>query len=144
MKKNITLKVAKEGYDCDDCGYSEETCCFFSSNLKKFNNVKLGSAHCCSMESAYLKDGIFYIFNELDISLPYTRLSKIAFEKSENYSNKNEALVQKVISYREYLRILNPKLDLSKYNNDIILMAKSILKSHNIILNVEVSDELLL
>lgn len=142
--KNITLKVKKESYDCEDCGYNEEVCCFLYSNMKQFANIKLGSAHCCSMESAYLKDGIFYIFNELGISLPYTRLTNVALNKAENYSDKNEALIQKAINYREYLRILNPKLDLSIYNNDIIFMAKSILLSNKIILKVEVSDELLL
>lgn len=144
MKKNITLKVEKEGYECDDCGYNEEVCCFISSNMKKFKNVKLGSAHCCSMESAYLKDGILFIFNKLGISLSYKRLTNIALKKAENYSDKNEALAKKVINYREYLRILNPELDLSSYNNDIIFMAKSILLSHEIKLNIEVSDELLL
>ena len=76
--------------------------------------------------------------------MPYKRLTNIALKKAENYSDKNEALAQKVINYREYLRILNPELDLSAYNNDIIFMAKSILLSHEIKLNIEVSDELLL
>lgn len=40
MNKNITLKVKKESYDCDDCGYNEEVCCFLYSNMKQFANIK--------------------------------------------------------------------------------------------------------
>lgn len=113
MKKiQITLYTASS--DCPSCGFSLAKCVdIYSKDEIKIKKETLGNPTCTSMESAYLKDGLKRIFDQLGIDMPYTKHTISAFELvGEN--DLEELLTNGKIGYRTYIRYLNPKWLVSK------------------------------
>ena len=137
MEKYVKITFKKETYECNDCGFDEARVCLIESNIKEVSNVKLGSAHCCSMQSSSIREAILFVLKALNFPMEFNML-KI---KGTSYDIDDES--DQYRSEKDCIKDLNTTVDISKYNGDIENIARFLLENHGVALEIvdEISDD---
>lgn len=113
--KKIKIVLFNAYSDCECCGVSDSRCAdIISECQKEIKSTTLGFPNCVSGKNAYLDDALNYIFNSLNIMLPYTKHCQKAIDQIPEGADINLLLAENKINYRTYYRFLNKSWKINK------------------------------